>query len=59
MAHKCEKCGTKLQDCDCGQCHVCHPEEICKTCGGCHIDHWEAGDCWARANDPDYDPWDI
>lgn len=59
MTEKCKKCGTEILDCDCNQCHECHPEEICETCGGCHIDHWEAVDCWASVNDPNYDPWDI
>lgn len=41
---KCETCGN-LIDCD--------------TCGLCHTDFWEAQDCWASENDPDYDPFDI
>lgn len=55
---KCDKCGNKI-NCDCMGCHQCHPELTCETCGLCHIDGWEAGACWAEANDPDYDPFDI
>ena len=55
---KCETCG-KLIDCDCMQCHYCDDTLTCETCGLCHTDGWEAMDCWASENDPDYDPFDI
>ena len=55
---KCETCGN-LIDCDCMQCHECDDTLTCETCGLCHIDGWEAQDCWASENDPDYDPFDI
>ena len=55
---KCETCGN-LIDCDCMQCHKCDDSLTCDTCGLCHIDGWEAQDCWASENDPDYDPFDI
>ena len=55
---KCETCGN-LIDCDCMQCHECDDTLTCDTCGLCHIDGWEAQDCWASENDPDYDPFDI
>ena len=55
---KCETCG-ELIDCDCMQCHECNPSLTCDTCGLCHTDGWEAQDCWASENDPDYDPFDI
>ena len=55
---KCESCG-KLIDCDCMQCHECNSSLTCDTCGLCHIDGWEAQDCWASENDPDYDKVDI
>ena len=55
---KCESCGN-LIDCDCMQCHECNSSLTCDTCGLCHIDGWEAQDCWASENDPDYDPFDI
>lgn len=55
---KCETCG-KLIDCDCMQCHECDRGLTCETCGLCHVDSWEAQDCWASENDPDYDPFDI
>ncbi|MDV4829898.1 hypothetical protein NNG48_07285 [Enterococcus faecium] len=54
----CENCGAVI-DCECMTCHECHPEMDCETCGFCHIDQWEVMDCWARKNDPNYDPWDI
>lgn len=34
-------------------------DESFETCGFCHTDGWEAMDCWASENDPDYDPFDI
>lgn len=55
---KCEACGN-LIDCDCMQCHECDNGLDCDTCGLCHIDGWEAQDCLASENDPDYDPFDI
>ena len=55
---KCESCGN-LIDCDCMQCHECNSSLTCDTCGLCHTDGWEAQDCWASENDPDYDPFDI
>ena len=55
---KCETCG-ELIDCDCMQCHECDDSLTCDTCGLCHTDGWEAMDCWASENDPDYDPFDI
>lgn len=46
----CKNCGTKLLDCDCGQCHKCHPEELCEKFGMCHLDYWSS------VNDSDYEP---
>ncbi len=54
----CERCKSII-DCECMECHHCHPETICDTCGFCHIDMWEASACWSMENDPDYDPFDI
>ena len=54
----CERCKSII-DCDCMECHHCHPETVCDTCGLCHIDMWEASACWSMENDPDYDPFDI
>lgn len=54
----CKLCNAVI-DCECMECHNCHPETICDTCGLCHIDMWEASACWSMENDPDYDPFDI
>ena len=53
----CEICNSVI-DCECMECHNCHPETICDTCGLCHIDMWEQMAC-SFDDDPDYDPFDI